>query len=335
MIEVPPGSATTFAATAALAQVEYASQIDRFLVMSSGTAGVRSYVTQYRTDSGQFDHNFLVDDKQLDQTSKNADAPDHPSIVASAISAISEGGLVFLLHPGTTAPTSFLHVVPISAHWAYADGAVNQRLISPRFDTAGCERFIRALWSGPDMAGGRSMGELGVSIDPTRFYYRLSGIVGNTGSWTSCGDDGDLTGAGASDEIQLMFEFRTIAQLMIPGRVMACAIAWEDSTVNDAHYRQSVAHSNVTTKVFAFRFAVAFGGTVPTLRIRIYDDVTGALLIDDDTATPTGTWEKSTNDGGAWGAYDTTDKGNDITYIRYTPASLADSIKAKARLTQL
>lgn len=74
---------------------------------------------------------------------------------------------------------------------------------------------------------------------------------------------------------------------------------------------------------------------MPTLRIRLYNAETGGLLLDDTTtASADGTWEKSTNDGGAWGSYNTTDKGNETTYIRYTPTSLADDIKVRALLTQ-
>ena len=86
---------------------------------------------------------------------------------------------------------------------------------------------------------------------------------------------------------------------------------------------------------FVWRFATAFGGTVPTLRVRLYNAITNDLLVDAyTTSTNNGTWEKSTNSGGVWGTYDTTDKGNETTYIRYTPASLGDTIKVRAVLTQ-
>ncbi len=114
---------------------------------------------------------------------------------------------------------------------------------------------------------------------------------------------------------------------------MMAGVSYDDIST-DPHYRPSVKWSDVTNKRFAYRFVLAFGGTVPTLRIRLYDDVSGGgPLVDDNSASPTGTWEKSTNDGGAWGAYNTSDKANDTTYIRYTPASLADNIKVRSHLT--
>ena len=81
-------------------------------------------------------------------------------------------------------------------------------------------------------------------------------------------------------------------------------------------------------------FGSAWGSTVPTLRIRLYDANNNNLLVDDNTLTPSGTFEKSTNDGVNWSTYDTSDRINSTTYIRYTPASLADNIKIKFLLTQ-
>jgi hypothetical protein len=109
-------------------------------------------------------------------------------------------------------------------------------------------------------------------------------------------------------------------------------VVYEDNTT-DSHFQPSVGFSSTTNKQFAWRFSTAFGGTVPTLKVQLFDAVSGALLVTDDTATPTGTFEKSTNDGSSWGAYNTTDKGNDTTYIRYTPAALGDDVKVRALLT--
>jgi hypothetical protein len=59
------------------------------------------------------------------------------------------------------------------------------------------------------------------------------------------------------------------------------------------------------------------------------------LLLDDTTALQaSGIFEKSINDGAAWGSYNTTDKANETTYIRYTPTVLGDDIKVRALLTQ-
>lgn len=73
---------------------------------------------------------------------------------------------------------------------------------------------------------------------------------------------------------------------------------------------------------------------MPTLRIRLYDAVSGNELVDEASDSQVGSWQKSTDDGDTWGAYNTTDKANETTYIRFTPAVLADDIKVRALLTQ-
>jgi hypothetical protein len=134
--------------------------------------------------------------------------------------------------------------------------------------------------------------------------------------------------------IQFMFEFSTVGWYCIPARILDMTVTYDDSgSTTDTHYQPSAAKSNPANKQFVWRFADDFGGTVPTLRVRLYDALTGDLLVDDYTTGTGGTWEKSTN-GTSWGSYDTSDKANETTYIRYTPASLGDNIKVRAVLTQ-
>ena len=171
-------------------------------------------------------------------------------------------------------------------------------------------------------------------VEPHRIYYRTSGIDDNSGSWTLIDDTGDISGASASSYIQFMLEFKTISLTCLPSRIYSICVSYND-LATDSHYQLSAGLSSLTNKQFAWRFSTSFGSTVPDLRVRLYDAVTGGSLVDDDTSTPTGTFEKSTNGGGAWSAYDSLDKTNETTYIRYTPASLGDNIKVRALLTQL
>lgn len=331
MVEVPPGGANTYAATGALTGVEISDQIDRLIVTSTGAAGVRSYVTKYNTNSDPFDHIFLVDSKQLDQSTADSDSVVHPNIQAGIINVWSEEGLTYISRTGTTSAANQIYAVPLGADWAYADGSVKQRLITPALATPNAEKYTRAYFNCAQYLG---EGNLTIPTEPVRVYYRTSGISDNTGSWTLIDSTGDLTGVDGAAEIQFAFEFRVIGTFCLPSRIYNTCVVYEDNTT-DSHYQPSVAQSSISSKIFAWRFSTAFGGTVPTLRIRLYNATTGGLLLDDTTvASSEGTFEKSTNDGGSWGAYDTTDKGNETTYIRYTPTSLADNIKVRALLTQ-
>jgi hypothetical protein len=143
----------------------------------------------------------------------------------------------------------------------------------------------------------------------------------------------DLTGVAGASEIQFAIDFRTIGAQSIPARIFSVGVVYNDLST-EYHYQPSSRWSDYANKRFAWRHATAFGGTVPTLKVRLYDAVSGTLLLTDDTVSHAyGTFEKSTNDGGSWGAYDTSDKTNETTFIRYTPTTLTDGLKVKFLLT--
>jgi hypothetical protein len=331
MVEVPPGSSSTYALSAAFSSVEIADTIDRLIVITSGAAGVRSYVTQYNTNSEAFNHIFLSDDKQLDQSLTDPNAITHPSIQASVFSVWSENGIAHLCRNAATAASNQVYAVPLAAHWTYAAGDPNQRLITPSLDTSNAVSLSRAYVNYSRMLGS---GTLGLPPEPYRFYYRTSGIDDDSGAWILMDDSGEFDDPTPTEAIQFMFEFRVLGTYCIPGRIYSITVVYEDNTT-DSHYQPSVGQSSLSGKRFAWRFSTAFSGTVPALRVRLYDAVSGNLLADDTTTSPTGTFEKSTDGGANWGSYNTSDKGNETTYIRYTPASLGDNIKVRALLTQL
>lgn len=330
MVEVPPGGSVTYPLTGALNSVEIADTIDRLMVISSGSAGARSYVTKYNNNSDPFDHIFLNDDKQYDQSTSDGGSVAHPAIGASAFSVWSEAGICYLARIGTAATTNQLYALPIGAHWTYAGTTPFQRLITPALSTINAASLCRAHVNSSQQLGS---GTLGLPTEPFRLYYRTSGITDDTGAWVLLDDSHDLTGVAPGSSIQFMFEFKILGLACIPARIYSLCVVYEDYTT-DSHYQPSVGLSSTTGKYFSWRFSTAFGGTVPTLRVRLYDSVTGGLLIDDTTtASASGTWTKAT-DGSTFNAYNSSDKVNETTYIRYTPTTLGDNIKVRALLTQ-
>ena len=251
---------------------------------------------------------------------------------ASQLASIwSQNGIVHIVKHGATPALSQMYALPFSAHSTYA-ASTNQRVITPAIYTADCANFRSVEVLHDDRLGN---GEISINTEPYLVYFRTKGILTNTGEWALVPKNGDLSSLAGAPRIQFMFEFDTIGWSCVPARIMGLTVLYDDDvTVTDSHYQPSAAKSNVVSKQFAWRFSVLFGSTVPTLRVRLYNAVTGDLLLDDyTTSTNSGIWEKST-DGTSWGAYNTTDKGNDTTYIRYTPASLGDGIKVRAVLTQ-
>jgi len=329
MTENPPGGTVTFPLTGQMACIETYDAIDRLIIISTGANCARSYVTSFRTDGGQMDHIFLVDDKQIDQSTVDANTTPHPSIRVVTQSPSCEKGVLYLAGVGTGWGSNIINTACIGADWTYSN-ITGEYATSPKLSTPNCVKFITPFAIRDTIIGGNDV--LGKRADAMRFSYRTTGIDDNSGSWTVLSEPYDMSGVAGAEAIQFKIEFKGISDFCVPGRLYGIGIVYEDAST-DSHYRFSGGLSSAANKRFAFRFANSFGSTVPRLRIRLYNDVTNSLLLDDDSVTQAATWEKSTNDGGSWGAYDTTDKANDTTYIRVTYATLGDNIKVRAVLT--
>lgn len=334
MTEVPPGGANTFAASSLMNTLDYAPEVDKFVIaVNATTTPFRSYVTQYRTDGGQFDRIWGLDNRQIDQSTADAGVTPVPSMDGGPYSLWAVNGLVQVATIGTTAITNRVYTLPLGADWEYGS-STSCRIITPAIQTPNCDKFQRVYINNVRLLGGATGKNLGSPVEPFRTYYRTTGISDNSGSWTVLDDYGDLSGVAGTTNIQFMFEFRTIGLIGIPSKLLSVTVLYNDLST-DSHYQPSVANSSITTPYFAYRFATAWGSTVPTMRIRLYDAVSGGLLVDDNTASPSGTFQKSTDGGANWGVYSTSDKGNETTYVRYLPASLGSNIKVRALFTQL
>ncbi len=329
MIEVPPGSASTYPATGALTAVEIAGDVDRLVITSTGTAGARSYVSEYNTNSTPFNHIFLADDKQYDQSLADSNSVIHPAINASPMAAWSQNGILYLARVATTPALNQIYTIPIGAHQTYAQ-TNNQMLITPKIDISDSNKLYNFIVNSISRLGSDT---LSLSTESFRKYYRTSGIVDNTGTWILLDDTGDLTGVSGT-EIQFMFAFRILGTSCIPARIFGFALIYEDNTT-DSHYEPSVGNSSVVNRIFSYRQKSAWGSNIPHMRIRIYNAVSGALILDDDTNSNSfGSFEYSIDGGSSWASWDSS-QDNTSNYIRYAASSLPSSIRVRALLTQL
>jgi hypothetical protein len=327
--EIPPGSITTFPLTTALNTIEISDAIDRLIVLTTGTTAFKQYVTRYPAVAGdQFDRVFGLDDKQIDQSTADSSAPIHFNTNSLPTSVWSQNGIAHIIKHIVASTSCQMYALPLGAHWYYTEFS-DERVITPAMQTPDCISFKRMMTSVVDHLGSE---EFRLPTASILSYYRTNGITDNSGSWIPVPEDGNLNGLSPASEIQFMFEFTTISLLGIPGRLMSVAVLYEDYST-ESHYQPSSGKTIEASKQFSWRFATAFGTTVPTLRVRLFDAVTGGLLVDDNTATPLGTFDKTIDGGSNWITYNTTDKSNEITYIRYVPATLPDNIKIRALLT--
>lgn len=328
MVEVPPGGANTYAATGALALVEIASGIDRLVVMSTGAAGVRNYVTRFNTNSDPFDHIFLVDDKQLDQSTADSGGPPHPSINATAMSVWSEDGVLYICRNGTTAALNQIYTLPINVHRFYAFDN-NQIIVTKKIDISNSSKLYNIYINFVNEIGSDTFS---LPPEPFNVYYRTSGIDDNSGSWNIIDNTGDLSGVSGTF-IQFAFTFKTLGTACIPARISNFSLVYEDNST-DSHYEPSVSNSSVNSRIFAYRQVTAWSSNIPNMRIRLYNASTGLNILDDSvTSSSFGTWQYSTDGGSSWLSWNSSADavGN---YIRYTATSLPNGIRVRALLTQ-
>lgn len=326
MLEVPPGLAQTMAASSVLTTLDYAPDIDRLIVNTTNTRG---YITNYNSTSLQFDHIYLLEDKQLDQAAADVKVYNKPGHQGLPFYIHYLNGLMYMVRGTTILANNQVYTLPIGAHKTYAINE-NQLLITPKFDVSDSNKLYNIAISNIKSLG-TSPFEL--PLEPYDLYYRTSGISDNSGVWTALDSSGDLSALTGVTEIQFAIAFQTIGGHCIPARIMSLCLVYEDTTT-DSHYEPSIAKSSIASNIFAYRQKTAWGSSIPDLRIRLTNAVTNVSIIDDSvTASAYGTWEYST-DGTIWNVWSSAadSVGN---YIRYTAGSLPGSTKIRSLLTQV
>jgi len=329
MLENPPGTITTNLATSAIDQIDYSSTIDRFLIATTLAGRHGIYISQYDAASSQFEKIIGQINNRTKLTTSDTGSTDGMFLAAS-MTMWSEGGILFGMPNIVTTGLNWVGVFYIGAD-GYYSSTTNQFLITPKMATTDASQIYRAYIQTNHYAGSIN---LGYTPEPIRLYYRTTGIDDNSGPWTET-ISGDLSAASPGSYIQFRILIETLGEFCVPRKIYSICCTYENGAANsqDSHYLSSADLSSKLTKTFAWKHSVAFGSTVPTLRIRLYNAITDGLLDDDDSVTQSGTWEKSVDGGSNWISYNSTDKGNDITFIRFTPASIPDNVQVKALLT--
>lgn len=329
--EIPTGGTTTFSAGTSLNSIEYVSSIDAFVLgaASNSIGNVHSYLTKYVTSGQQLDFVWGRAFDYLEQSTKDNNHPTIFSIqTATNLIFTDSENIVYCLKQSTGQFQNHIFLLPFGCDFNYAD-LTQGYLISPKIPATNSTKFYKGFANHVNLVGG---GNLAKSPEPFKLYARTANIDADmTTGWIEIDDTNDISAFGGATHIQFKVLAKTIAEHCMPCRILGFTVTYEDNS-GLVNYQFSKVKSNETTKVFAWRFKTAFGSSVPALKVNLYDGITGGLLVTDNTSSPTGTFERST-DGTSWSAWNNTDKGNETTYIRYTPASLADSINVQPVLT--
>lgn len=328
-VEIPPGGTNSTIPGTALNNIDYDTVSDRFLILSNGSAGFRSYMTRFPNSGQRFDNIFNFDTNTTDLSTATSSYVSLPYNSASRpMLSKTIDGITHLMKQVAGTQSLTIYGVPISAHWEFTD-RTKQVAISPVVYTPNNKSLLKMVINNIQYLGS---GPYVTPINDIRSFFRTDGFDDNSGYWYSLGRDGDLSAFSDCKKIQFKFEFQMLGNCWgIPGRLLGFTVIYDDYDTQQNHQPSTFFSTN---KSFAWRFSATFSTTLPNLRVRLFDAETNDLLVDDNTSNPKGSFEKTT-DGSNWGSWDNLDKTNESTYIRYTPLSLYDGIKIRALLTTL
>jgi hypothetical protein len=353
MAEIPPGSTTTYAATATMHRVHYLPEIDRFVILNGSTSGQKSYITSFKNNlitptlsgttwdrdsyntlvnQNSFERAFLSWNRLLQNSSAAVGAPKYPDTGGTTyiFSADTVDGILHMVRP-VNSSENIMYSIPVGADEQYVSTS-NNVLITPKYEIPNLIS-ITGLYFNVLREYGSSV--YSIPPEPILIDYRTSGIDDNSGAWTKYEDIDSLNSALCNKTtnnvtIQFRFKFRVAGNTCVPNKLYGFVISYEDDRT-DSHYSPSVAESSLASRIFAWQQQSSWGGTIPNLKIRIYNASNGDLLLYDTVSeSSSGTWQYST-DGITWLAWSSSADavGN---YIRYTADYVPNGFKLRVGL---
>ena len=352
--EIPPGGTTTYPSNNAFFNLSYMPEIDRLIISTNGTAS-KSYITQFNTTyiapslvstfwsrdeynklsyENSFERSFLVNNQQLQGPLSNINAPKYPDTQGTTVPFIrsNEGWLHY--NRGVATTENIIYSIPLSADEQYVSTS-NNVIITPKYVIPNLISITGFYLNTLKEIGS---GVFSQSPEPIFTDFRTIGIDDNSGSWTTFNGVDDLNGLLCNNTtnsitIQFRIRFRVAGINCYPNRLYGFTFTYEDDTI-DSHYSSSVSKSSLSSKIFAFNQISLFGGTIPDMRVRVYNANTGEIILYDTvTDSNLGVWEYST-DGTNWNpwSFSADSVGN---YIRYTANYLPSNYKLRVGLNTI
>ena len=352
--EIPPGGTTTYPTNNAFFNLSYMPEIDRLIISTNGVAS-KSYITQFNTTyvapslvstfwsrdeynklsyENSFERSFLVNNQQLQGPLSNINAPKYPDTQGTTVPFIrsNEGWLHY--NRGVATTENIIYSIPLSADEQYVSTS-NNVIITPKYVIPNLISITGFYLNTLKEIGS---GVFSQSPEPIFTDFRTIGIDDNLGSWTTFNGVDDLNGLLCNNTtnsitIQFRIRFRVAGINCYPNRLYGFTFTYEDDTI-DSHYAASISKSSLSSKIFAFNQISLFGGTIPDMRVRVYNANTGEIILYDTvTDSNLGVWEYST-DGINWNpwSFSADSVGN---YIRYTANYLPSNYKLRVGLNTI
>ena len=331
MVEITPGTTTTFALSSQLQGFHYLPLIDRFYI-SHEQGTIKSYLTPYTPVGSQFERAFNLNDTiQSNSYVVSLVNTLTTNFISSPLRSYYHDGLSYILRD-TSTDNNLVYTLPLEADKKYHT-ASKACVITPEISTPNNYSYDK-VYLRTDSNFNR--GGFLQSTENIDIYFRTSGISNDTGTWSLVSENGDISYATGSS-IQFKITFSTIGIYCIPDRVYGLALTYfSQGTPNPlCNFEPSLKLSNLSNENFVWRQVQVFPNTLPSISIDIYGVTSSLLLLTDNTSNSiNGTWDYSTNSGLSWSSF--TNSANAINnYIRYTPnTSLGNGVSVKPILYQ-
>lgn len=303
MVEVPPGGATTQNAPNVMTTIEYEGELDKFIITPTGANGSRGYITEYWTDSRQFDRSFLGGLISSNQSTASPDQPLVPCTANTITMSWSNGGVQYILRTAATGSgiTTFVNQIYAVPHGADQDLVAASDVLGvvmPAIQTPGAVSYRRLYWNTIQALGGQRLSH---PLDYLRIFWRTTGIDDDSGTWSASPitDCGDMSGIAAASEIQFKITFRVAGVLMLPGRLIGLTLLYDADDSLPPEVDWNVGDSENATGIVGFYQTQLFSGSVPTFTINYYKRSDSSLVLTQaSTGTTNGEFEYWT--GAAW-----------------------------------
>lgn len=279
MIEVPYGGTSSIPATAALEVAEYSPYLDKFLIPAFVANNGRIYVTDYKSDGGQFDDHFGTISQSYDQSLANN--PLFPKIFAIQPQLWAEDGFLFWASGfgGTTASTGYIYILPgFGADWAFVE-ETNDRAILPAITLGATPTKLKKVYVSA-VQYLSTLPKMIKTTEPYRVVYRTSGIEDNSGAWSILPQSGVLTGVAPTTQIQFAIEFHTFGDFCIYPRVNSLCLVYEDDKAIPDEFQWNFGDSNIIDATFGFIQRSLVSPWPGGFRIKMYRSDINSLVLE-------------------------------------------------------
>ncbi len=322
MVELPPGTTTTFSLSSNLVSSHYLPLSQRFYI-PNGTA-TRHYVTPYISGSTtQFERVVLTNDQVQTNTYTILQITIPTSNYGSQqMRSYYHDGLSYVLRDVNNSNGNVMYTLPIEADKQYHTIS-NACIITPELFTPSATSYNTIYINAKTYFNDDN--RFIVPRENYDIYYRTTGITTDTGSWVLINQNGSMSGVTGTS-IQFKIAFSTIGHTCVPSLIYGIRMSYNSDAqpLSIPFYEPSLKFTDKSSQIFSWRQNSQFNENIPNLNINIYDSSNNLLLTDSVSGSTNGIWEYSSNNGNNWNSW--VSSANTVgNYIRYSASTLSAS----------